>query len=131
MNQGRIEDEGPPERVYAQPATRFSATFMGESTLLLAGLAAAIGGLPDPGEAGALAIRPEKLALDERPGQCRLGTARVETVVFQGSFKRVLARSLDHAGLVFVAKVEADAPLAPGDLCRPGCRPTDLIVLPR
>ena len=34
MNQGRIEDEGTPERVYAQPATRFSATFMGESTLI-------------------------------------------------------------------------------------------------
>ena len=25
MNDGRIEDEGPPERVYARPATRFSA----------------------------------------------------------------------------------------------------------
>src|ERR671910_747231 len=34
MNQGRIEDEGPPDRVYSRPATRFSATFMGESTLL-------------------------------------------------------------------------------------------------
>ncbi|TJW97319.1 MAG: ABC transporter ATP-binding protein, partial [Mesorhizobium sp.] len=34
MNDGRIEDEGPPERVYARPATRFSATFMGESTLM-------------------------------------------------------------------------------------------------
>jgi spermidine/putrescine transport system ATP-binding protein len=34
MNQGRIEDEGTPERVYAKPATRFSATFMGESTII-------------------------------------------------------------------------------------------------
>ncbi len=34
MNHGRIEDEGPPERVYPGRATRFSATFMGESTLL-------------------------------------------------------------------------------------------------
>ena len=34
MNDGRIEDEGPPERVYSRPATRFSATFMGESTIL-------------------------------------------------------------------------------------------------
>ena len=32
MNHGRIEDEGPPERVYARPASRFSAAFMGEST---------------------------------------------------------------------------------------------------
>jgi spermidine/putrescine transport system ATP-binding protein len=35
MNQGRIEDEGPPEQVYAKPATRFSATFMGESTIII------------------------------------------------------------------------------------------------
>ena len=34
MNHGRIEDEGTPERVYAQPATRFTATFMGESTIV-------------------------------------------------------------------------------------------------
>ena len=41
MNEGRIEDEGPPERVYARPATRFSATFMGESTMLPAEVTAA------------------------------------------------------------------------------------------
>ena len=29
MNDGRIEDEGPPERVYARPATRFSARLHG------------------------------------------------------------------------------------------------------
>ncbi|TIQ16147.1 MAG: ABC transporter ATP-binding protein, partial [Mesorhizobium sp.] len=41
MNDGRIEDEGPPERVYARPATRFSATFMGESTLISGSVTAA------------------------------------------------------------------------------------------
>ena len=34
MNHGRIEDEGSPERVYGRPATRFAATFMGESTVV-------------------------------------------------------------------------------------------------
>jgi spermidine/putrescine transport system ATP-binding protein len=33
MSQGRIEDEGPAERVYSRPSSRFSATFMGESTI--------------------------------------------------------------------------------------------------
>lgn len=32
MSHGRIEDMGPPRRVYLRPATRFTATFMGEST---------------------------------------------------------------------------------------------------
>src|SRR6202008_1566228 len=34
MNGGRIEDQGAAERVYGKPATRFAATFMGESTIV-------------------------------------------------------------------------------------------------
>jgi spermidine/putrescine transport system ATP-binding protein len=34
MSNGRIEDTGPPERVYRRPRTRFAATFMGESTIV-------------------------------------------------------------------------------------------------
>ena len=34
MSNGRIEDAGPPERVYRRPRTRFTATFMGESTIV-------------------------------------------------------------------------------------------------
>ena len=34
MNRGRIEDMGPPERVYARPASLFTAEFMGEVTRL-------------------------------------------------------------------------------------------------
>ena len=34
LNNGRIEDIGPPERVYLRPATRFTANFMGENNLI-------------------------------------------------------------------------------------------------
>src|SRR5690606_23935988 len=34
MNQGRIEDMGPPSRVYLRPASLFAATFMGESNVI-------------------------------------------------------------------------------------------------
>ena len=34
MNQGRIEDAGPPDRVYLRPRTRFTATFLGDSNLI-------------------------------------------------------------------------------------------------
>ena len=34
MNHGSIEDVGPPERIYLRPATRFTASFMGESNIL-------------------------------------------------------------------------------------------------
>ena len=34
LNQGRVEDQGPPARIYLKPATRFVATFMGASNLV-------------------------------------------------------------------------------------------------
>ena len=34
MNEGRIEDQGPPERVYLRPKTRFAADFMGDSNFI-------------------------------------------------------------------------------------------------
>ena len=33
VNEGRIEDYGPPDRVYLRPATLFAARFMGESNI--------------------------------------------------------------------------------------------------
>lgn len=34
INNGRIEDIGPPERVYLRPASLFTATFMGDSNII-------------------------------------------------------------------------------------------------
>jgi spermidine/putrescine transport system ATP-binding protein len=112
MNHGRIEDEGPPERVYARPATLFSATFMGESTVL---------------ENANIAIRPEHLKLTSVAGNKSLGKARVTSVVFQGSFKRVLASS--NTGQVFIARCAADVHVSVGDTIDLSCRAEDMIHL--
>ena len=88
MNHGKIEDQGPPERVYSRPASRFSATFMGESTLLSgqgagsrhgrdqdrhAGRAVSVEAAGEPGFDVSLAIRPEHITLEP---QARLRFAR-------------------------------------------------------
>ncbi|TIT25432.1 MAG: ABC transporter ATP-binding protein, partial [Mesorhizobium sp.] len=142
MNDGRIEDEGPPERVYARPATRFSATFMGESTLISGTVTKAKDGtttvatqtgsfsLPGTALAGtavALAIRPEHLVLGAASGAIRLGTAKVSDVVFQGSFKRVLAVSEKDPALHFIARVPAAAAVRPGDIVAVSCDAGDII----
>ncbi|TPI13211.1 ABC transporter ATP-binding protein [Mesorhizobium sp. B4-1-1] len=144
MNDGRIEDEGPPERVYARPATRFSATFMGESTILAGTVTEARNGtvrastavgpisLPGASSAGAtvaLAIRPEHLVLGEVKSDVALGTAKVGDVVFQGSFKRVLATSMLDPALQFIAKAPASATVQPGDTIRVSCNAQDIILL--
>ncbi|TPN21572.1 ABC transporter ATP-binding protein [Mesorhizobium sp. B2-3-3] len=144
MNDGRIEDEGPPERVYARPATRFSATFMGESTILAGTVMKATNGaitvstpagailLPGPQSAGtsiALAIRPEHLRLGETKGDIALGSAKVSDVVFQGSFKRVLATSELDPALQFIAKAPASTTVQAGDTVVVSCNADDIIQL--
>ncbi|MEM9782608.1 MAG: TOBE domain-containing protein [Pseudomonadota bacterium] len=74
MNDGRIEDAGPPERVYRAPRSRFAATFLGDMALLPGVVRAgqvetALGPLGDAGDvaegtAAAAGIRPEHLSLD-------------------------------------------------------------------
>lgn len=163
MNDGRIEDEGPPERVYMRPATRFSAGFMGESTLLagtvvsggegncLVGTPLGRFDLPFGAVAGgavAIAIRPEHLRLDRAPrddaggspsavegmaqeprATARLGDATVTEVVFQGSFKRVLATSSGDPSVRFIAKVSAAAVFQAGDRVAVSCQAAEIILL--
>ncbi|OHV88039.1 ABC transporter ATP-binding protein [Mesorhizobium sp. ORS 3428] len=144
MNDGRIEDEGTPERVYARPKTRFSAGFMGESSILAgkAGetrdgrvtVATPLGPISLPctaptGASLALAIRPEHLLLGEANGDVALGTAKVSDVVFQGSFKRVLAASMQDPSLQFIAKAPASAAVQAGDTIAVSCNAGDIILL--
>ncbi len=118
MNQGKVEDCGPPARVYARPKTRFSAGFMGESTLLPvsstgAGFAETpLGRLPTVGDGGAfVAIRPESIRLAAETSTTPLGTMRVEETVFQGSFARLRGRIGDVA---IQARAEPALAPAPG-----------------
>ncbi len=108
MNKGRIEDEGSPEQVYQKPRTVFSASFMGESSIVpqSSAIAARFGGR-------SVAIRPEHIVIVEQGGV--LGEAVVESVVYQGSFKRITAQSLDDVKLQFAVRTGAEVAAAPGD----------------
>lgn len=72
MRDGRVEQAGPPEEVYARPASRWSAEFLGAADVV-PGVAAdgsvtcALGRFPaDPGFSGPVevVVRPEDVALD-------------------------------------------------------------------
>jgi spermidine/putrescine transport system ATP-binding protein len=145
MNQGRIEDEGPAQRVYQRPATRFAATFMGESTLIEGTVTTSGGGrawietrlghldLPGDYSTGAsvvLALRPEHLLFGSGIGRMPLGAAEVIDVVFQGSFKRVLATSVIDPEVTFIVKTPANATVTPGATLPLACHAGDIIMLP-
>ena len=69
MNEGRIEQTGPPEDIYFRPANRFVATFIGEANLLAGAWAGGTVGLAaglrfaDAGPEGAVmvVVRPESI----------------------------------------------------------------------
>ena len=117
MNHGRIEDAGPPERIYAQPRSRYAATFMGTSNILsarftAAGAETALGVLPVQAAGGsAVAIRPENLRLTAADGTIPLGAYTVTARVFQGAFARVAGQ---------IGPVTLQLRCAPGDAPVPG-----------
>lgn len=120
MNAGRIEDMGPPVRLYERPRTRFAARFLGESSLL-EGTVAVSGdgriavdtpcgrleadGARTPGSRVTLALRPEAVRIGAAgAGEQPLGDLRVEEVVYQGGFVRV--NGALAGGSRLLAKVE-------------------------
>ena len=125
MNHGRIEDQGPPERVYARPMTRFTATFMGESTVLPGRVAngmieTALGRFPAPEDAKHVAIRPEHVSLG---GSI---PAQVVDSVYQGSFTRLTARA---GGTELLARLPAGTAVTPGQQVMLAVDPAHVIIL--
>jgi spermidine/putrescine transport system ATP-binding protein len=109
MNNGHIEDVGPPARVYMKPKTLFTATFMGESNMFEGTVAGRSGesievdtafgrlkvrGAAEPGARVNLSIRPEQIiaAGVSTGGQVPLGVLQVEEVSFFGTHHRCLGR---------------------------------------
>jgi spermidine/putrescine transport system ATP-binding protein len=148
MNRGRIEDMGPPERVYARPATLFTAAFMGEVTNFPGRVSStgdrvetALGTIPvlapglAPGSAVTIAVRPEGLTLGEAgAGQIALGQLRVSEAVFQGQHKRVLGELGAPGGsgqaVRAIVRVPAAASVARGDVLPLNANAAQVLVFP-
>jgi sulfate/thiosulfate transport system ATP-binding protein len=113
MNSGRLLETGQPHDLYAQPATRFVATFLGAANLLLArqtvdGLrfgatpVSALGaeGLPPGREQEVVAVlRPEEVELASSREQLSasfIARGAVEEIVFTGALERLRIRLTDE-----------------------------------
>ncbi|MBV1836822.1 ABC transporter ATP-binding protein [Acetobacter estunensis] len=157
MSHGRIEDVGTPRRVYLRPASRFTATFMGESTQItgrvthragdvltletafgmLEGIAA-----PNPGAVGDMPSRSTVLQKDDeavaiiRPenftfspdNKQSLPTATVMETIFQGNYVRILA--LTDAGQELVLCLPPQQAPTVGTRIVPCCSVDDVVIVP-
>jgi sulfate transport system ATP-binding protein len=113
MNHGRLLEVGHPNDLYAQPATRFVATFLGAANLLLARQTAdgiRFGAMPVNAE-GTETVqvgREHEVVAVLRPEEVEVADARehlssdfiargaVEEIVFTGALERLRVRLLDE-----------------------------------
>jgi spermidine/putrescine transport system ATP-binding protein len=119
MNLGRLEQVGSPEAIYQRPASVFVAGFIGTANLLPAKVEDVIGDVVRArlesgamveadradrsfaaGDACTMMIRPEHLTLREADGDGAAVTARVTSVIFQGSVVRATLVTADGTELV-------------------------------
>lgn len=143
VNKGRIEDMGPPDRVYLRPASLFAATFMGESNILggrvvdcASGeirIETALGSIVASGDHGPgapvhVALRPEQLLLTPPPGGISLGRGKVEELSFQGTHCRCHCRV---AGQDLILRAPVSAGLTAGQEVGLYVAQQDVVVLRR
>jgi putative spermidine/putrescine transport system ATP-binding protein/spermidine/putrescine transport system ATP-binding protein len=147
MHQGRKEQDGTPQEVYARPRSRFVAGFLGHSNFLEGRLEGGNGGfawlqvdhgprvqVPAPAgriEGRSLAVlRAERITLGEAPmgpGVTRLA-AKVAAVDYQGTTVRYF---LDVGGfrLQMIGTIDG-SPLAEGTPVTVTIRGGDCVLLP-
>jgi putative spermidine/putrescine transport system ATP-binding protein len=136
FNQGRIEQVGSPEELYAKPETLFAARFLGDPNVFHLDDAPAGGAVPWEGErwtvepgtiaAGALeasktalVVRPEAVSLSptraDLPANVNAVRARVRDVEYAGSYRTVIL-VLGNSDIEGRARLPASVPaFSPGD----------------
>ena len=145
MKDGSIEDRGAPERVYLQPASRFTANFMGENNLIegrvigttesgvsvetplgvftVAGKAAA-------GAPVALSLRPEHLHPEPAADRISLATATVVEAGFFGTHHQCSAR-LAGSGELVKLRLPQKRSARPGEALTLYADPADMVLITR
>ncbi|MBV8974344.1 MAG: ABC transporter ATP-binding protein [Sinobacteraceae bacterium] len=124
MNQGRLLEVGAPHELYARPATRFVATFLGAANLFLArrtpdgiqvggktmGSAERAPGAPEH-EVVAV-VRPEEVELSaarESLGSRYLGNGVIDEITFTGALERLRVQLDEAVHAPLLAASDADA----------------------
>jgi spermidine/putrescine transport system ATP-binding protein len=145
MNNGRIEDVGPPQRVYMKPQTRFTATFMGESNMFEGRVLGRTGdyidvetvfgrlqvsGAAEPGTQVHLSIRPEQIKAEAggRQHLVSLGKITVEEISFFGTHHRCQGRHAD-SNQALIMRLPQDRPARVGKELAIAVQRDDIVLL--
>lgn len=145
MNNGHLEDVGPPARVYMKPRTLFTATFMGESNLFEGTVSGrsgenievdtafgrlAVAGTAEKGARVNLCIRPEQIIAGEDgpQGQVPIGAMQVSEVSFFGTHHRCLGRHV-KSNLPLTIRLPQNRAASAGEKLDLAVKPEDIVML--
>ncbi|MFX0544279.1 ABC transporter ATP-binding protein [Roseovarius sp. S1116L3] len=135
MNGGRIEDCGPPDRIYRRPGSLFAAGFMGEMNRIPGTrkgdrIETAVGALPAPDEAPqgklTLCLRPEQLGTDK--GAWDMGKARIIDAAFFGTHFRCHLAPEAAPAMALIAHLPPNARPEAGSTVTLSADPADLSI---
>ena len=138
LNQGKIEQTGPPETLYHQPATRFVAEFIGDGALFTGtiqnnaenpvlvtedGLEIPVGIGAKPGSRATLIIRPQQLSIvhDHSDKKTAVLDGVLEQSFFQGSTRKYVYQLSNGSSISVIpnaANSEAFDRISPGQHTR-------------
>ena len=148
MSNGKIEDVGPPERIYRRPASVFAATFMGDTNLLegvvkrtdagasqietTIGLINAVGDHAR-GDRVHISIRPENLHLGmaDNSNAITLGPARLREAVFQGTHWRCRAELVNAPDISLTVRLPPQSQVRIDNIDELWVSAEHSVVLPR
>ena len=139
MNHGFIEDSGTPERIYLRPASRFTASFMGESNLFDGTVISsntvktASGTFPveasiDIGAAVTLSIRPEHIHTEAGENRLSLGKAQITEGGFFGTHHQCTA-TLVASGQTVKVRLPQKTISKSGEMIDLYSDPSDIVLL--
>ncbi len=137
MNKGRIEDAGPPQRVYARPGDPLHRALhgrehgdpragdgqgRGDGIRPAAGRGQVRPANPSPSSSG------PRICVPTARARSRSGEARITDAVFQGAHLRVQARS-ERSEQSFVLRLPPTSVAAPGTKLSLSCQAEDLVAV--
>lgn len=146
LNQGKIEDNGSPDRIYLKPGSLFTATFMGESNILEGTITTAdngniqietklgdieVAGEGSAGDAIRLSIRPEqiKIGVVKDDTGIALGNIEITEAVFQGSHRRCRGSAGPDQDMELLLQIPVENAIQSGDTVGIFVQPDDIVLL--